>query len=501
MRVFFFFIAVPTPIFETELELIRNHEKAGDTVCVFQCSGNLEQCNWNIHHLKSRCAECRSRFEKGWQVLNPGGNVELHQFPPFNDLPVATLQQDFNSVNELKLYRYDDEPIGYGVASTLISRYRDHRFDTHVYQHDVSNILKTSVHVYETLKQYFEKFTPDRVYIFNGRVASHLPAVLLCNKMGIDFYTYEVANSMGRYKLWKNATTHNMEMFHKEMEEIWSAGGSDREKIANSWFEKQREGSKEGLMISYIQHQTKGALPDGFAPDKRNIAIFNGTIDEYAGIEGYENSIYSPDETAGIGEILQSFEHDNRYMFYLRVHPHMKGLSRSKNSQLRDIDALASRFRNLRVIWPAEVIDSYALLDACEKVITFGSTLGVEAAYWGKPSILAGGHGIYKKLGCVYVPKNHEELVKLVAQDNLPPLPADLALKYGYWQLSSHTGIPFKYFKQTGRHSGTFDGVVIKADLLPRLWLEIEQYWWRVKNVIKIRWLKVKARIYDKQPD
>ena len=38
---------------------------------------------------------------------------------------------------------------------------------------------------------------------------------------------------------------------------------------------------------------------------ERNIAIFNKTIDEYTVMSGWENPIYSPDETAGIGKIVE----------------------------------------------------------------------------------------------------------------------------------------------------------------------------------------------------
>ena len=465
MKIFFFFIGVPTPIFETELELIRNHEKSGDIIYVFQCTGNLADCHWNKGHLQSKCAECRSRFKKGWSVLNPGQNVILKHFP-VNTLNPSMLPQDFDSVEELKMFRYDGEKIGYGVASSLISRYRDHRFGTHFYRQEVRRTLTASAQVYDTLKQEFKKINPERVYIFNGRIANHLPALLLCKRMGIEFYTYEVSPSKNHYVLRKNVIIHDISVAHREMEETWSAGGADRKKIAKLWFEKKRAGIKNYNLTSFTQHQKKGLLPDGFDPDKKNIAIFNGTIDEYAAIEDFKNPIYSLDETSGVRRILEAFEHDNRYMFYLRAHPNMKKISRSKNSQLRDIDTLASKFSNLHVIWPAEIIDSYALMDACEKIITFGSTMGIEAAYWGKPSILASGHGIYRYLGGVYVPKTHEELVNLLMQDDLLPLPADSILKYGYRELSPHTGIPFKYFKQTGSHSEIFDGVVIKSDTL-----------------------------------
>ena len=168
-------------------------------------------------------------------------------------------------------------------------------------------------------------------------------------------------------------------------------------------------------------------------------------------------------------------------MFYLRVHPHMKDLSKT-TSQLVDIRNLSSRFGNLYVIWPEDIVDSYALMDVCEKTITFGSTIGIEAAYWGKPSILAG-QASYENFDCVYAPKTHEELVALLEKD-LKPISTDSALKYGFWEVSN--GLRFEHFKETGLKNGlatgTFDGVELKSDALPALWYGVHLFLSRLKR-------------------
>jgi hypothetical protein len=156
------------------------------------------------------------------------------------------------------------------------------------------------------------------------------------------------------------------------------------QQIAEGLLRRRRLGEHLEKIPVYTAEQIRGLLPAEFDTTRRNIAIFNSTIDEYAGIEGWDNRIYEPDETAGVGRVLQAFETDPQFMFYLRVHPHMREVA-STTSQLRDVRALATRYRNLHVIWPGESIDSYALLGACEKTLTFGSTIGIEATYWGKP--------------------------------------------------------------------------------------------------------------------
>ncbi|MDH5368440.1 MAG: hypothetical protein OEW99_00325 [Gammaproteobacteria bacterium] len=468
MKIIFFYIGTPTPIFETELELIRKHEKLGDSVRVIQCTGNLPNCHWNLNHRNSKCALCCSKFKNGWDILNPGGNVELKTFPSNTRMDPA-LPLEFDSVDDINMYQHDKENIGFGVTASLVSILRDHRFDTKKHYAEVNHTLSTAIQVYDTLKHEIEGFGPDKVFFFNGRIATHLPAKLLCKKLGIEYCSYEVSRKKNCYRLFDNKTAHDV-ITHEEVNQFQLSWRPENEIIGKTILQQMRAGGPLEKTRVYTQDQRKGVLPEGFNPNKRNIAIFTGTIDEYAGIENAKNKIYKPDETAGVCRILESFEFDSDYFFYLRVHPHMKEVP-STIAQLTDIRRLSTEFNNVHVIWPEEIIDSYALMDACEKIVTFGSTVGIEATYWGKPSVLAD-HATFENFNYAYKPDNHDELVKLL-KDNLTPLPADLALKVVFL-MSFDDGIPYKYFKDIGIKNelaiGTFDSVEIKSDMLPTLW-------------------------------
>lgn len=473
MKVFFFHIGTPTPVFETELELIRKHQDCGDSIRVMQCSGRLPNCHWNPTHDNAQCAVCRSRFRKGWEVLRPGANVQLKQFPSYSPM-VDQLPQIFGSVDDIKRFRHDRENIGYGVVSSLVSYLRDHRFDTKAWRKEVLRGLRTAVHVYETLKQEIQEFRPDRVYFFNGRIGTHLPAYLLCKKLGIEFFCYEAASKSNSYRILEGRTVHEP-ISAGEADMLRASWTPEHQRIAESNVRGRRLGKQAGNIPVFTAAQVAGRLPKGFDQKKKNVAIFNSTIDEYAGVEDRHRTLYAPDETAGIRRILETFEPDDRFMFYLRVHPHMKEVA-STTSQLVDIRELSARFRNVLVVWPGEEVDSYALMDACEKVITFGSTVGIEATYWGRPSILAA-RAIYENFNCVYWPRSHAALVELL-QSDLAPLPAESTLPYFYWEVSN--GIPSSYFRETGvrkgRPTGTFDGVEITAGLLPSAAYEVSRF-------------------------
>lgn len=72
-------------------------------------------------------------------------------------------------------------------------------------------------------------------------------------------------------------------------------------------------------------------------------------------------------------------------------------------------------------------------MNAADKVISFGSTMGVEANYWGKPSILLSASEYYN-LGVCYLPSSIEELCEMIKAD-LQPLAKEGALKYAFYLL------------------------------------------------------------------
>lgn len=426
-------------------------------------------------------------------MLVPDGGIELTTIAPLVNWDYG-FPERFESVAAIKEYKYDGAEIGYGAASSLISKFRDHRFDTKEYHDDILRELKTCVGVYVALKKEIQEYKPDMVYFFNGRIATHLPAKVLCEKMGLEYYCYEVSYQENSYRLIKNAPVHYV-IAQSEIDLIGASWSDANRALGESFFLSKRGGRDIGKLPSFTKSQGRGNLPAGFDPEKINIAIFNGTIDEYAGIKGWENPLYEPDETGGIGEILRSFASRNDFVFYLRVHPHMSELPRS-TSQLQDIYALSLKYSNLNVIWPEQAVDSYALLDACAKVITFGSTIGVEATYWGKPSILAG-KAYYENFNCTYVPKSHAEVVALIEGDT-PPLSKLSAIQYGFWELTN--GTRFKFFRETGaqneRAVGLFDGVHVRASLIWRQWDAIAVFVFRALRVIKNPFLLLKLKRY-----
>ena len=474
MKILFFYIGTPTPILETELELIRYHEKLGDTVRVIQCKGMLSNCFWNLRHKKSICFACRSKFKRGWEVLNSKNNVSLKELIPVYQKSNLALSPDFLSVADISAYEYDDEKIGLGATSSMVSITRDHRFNTKKHRKNVKRTLQASIEIYDYLKKEIKDFAPERVYFFNGRIHTQLPARLLCEKLKIDYFSYEVSLRKNHYVLMKNRTVHHP-ISKGKVDAVKKTWNKKKEAEGADILRKMRAGDPGGNQWIFLRKQQKNTLPKGFDYKKRNIVIFCGTLDEYEGIEWGTNKIYSPDQTAGIARILEAFEINDDFFFYVRVHPNMADLPRS-TSQLSDIKKISLRFKNAFVIWPEEKVDSYALIEACEKVLTFGSTIGVEATFWGKPSILAD-HSLFENFDYAYRANSHGQIIKLL-NSNLRAKHETTAIQAMY-EITFGGSKRFKTYKERFRVNsqsvGSFDGVYIKARFLFRVWARLSR--------------------------
>jgi hypothetical protein len=451
MKVLFYTVFMATPHFETELELIQEHILKGDEVYILHCKGQLRTCFLNPTHNLGYCIICQSKFKSGISLINT-------EKVKFIELPTSEKQYPgippvFKSIDELKEFKIGNVEVGMATASSLITSFnREHRLNTVKYRKLVFTEVNNAYFVYLFFKKNLVGIQPEMVYLFNGRFSTILPAINACEEMGIRYATHERGGVNNKYYLAFNTTPHDLENAHNEIEQLWENTDENvRLEIGKKFFNDRRN-RVEHAWFSFTKSQESGLLPKNFDTQKKNIGLFNTTIEEYAAIRNWKKPIpIYKEESIAFNKIFESLNNDSTIQIYLRVHPNLKG---ADNSQMQDIKSLEGKFKNVTILFPESNVDSYTLMENCDTIITFGSTIGVEACYWNKPSILLG-MSYYDKLDCCYIPQSHEETIELIRTD-LMPKPKIGALKYGFWELSK--GIDFKFFKQTGLASGQFLG-------------------------------------------
>ena len=444
------FVQWPTH-FGTDLELIQRHLDCGDQVTVIVCDGEMPTCEVNIDHSPDVCAGCIRSRHAGLALLTPRATVvSLHQFIPADAMQFE-IPERFTSHEQLKRYRIDGFDLGYAALSSLIFLLRDGGCDLAQHGARVNGLLRAAHRVYRATREFLQRHAVDRFYVFNGRFATTRGVMRACADAGVECLMHERGCDLRHFELYPNVFPHDRAFIDRTIRRLWEEAGpaSDRATIGAQWFRNKVQGI-EPWEVSFVAHQEPEQLPSPWRNGTRKVAIFTSSEDEFAAIgPEWQNPLYEH-ELAGVEAIVDSLRHvDHETHLYVRIHPNLRGLD---NRQTQGLRALSAPF--LTVIPADSLVSSYSLLRNADTVLTFGSTIGIEAVYWGVPSILAG-VSYYRGLDATYTPTTHEELMRQLRAP-LAPLPVEPALMYGFY--ASTYGSPFRYFRAASYDVGSFKG-------------------------------------------
>jgi hypothetical protein len=433
--------------FGTDLEIAKKHIDQGDDVHFLYCDTSMSFCEQNYQHQHYLCLFCTNRFHNYMNILNiPKENIHkisLEKYINYDDLP------DFNSIEEMKDYYYDGQDIGWSVVSTLLTISRDSNPDLDNRKFLIEKMFRTGIALYNSTLKILENLKPDSMYIFNGRTISRRPVFRAARKMNIKTFVHEATGILEKYDIVENSHFHDLFYIKKYIEDFWLNNNNFQEKelIAKKWYQERFEG-KEQSWISFAKDQKRGNIPN-IDKNKLNIGIFISSDDEFEAIDTVWKDTLFSDQTYVVNQIFQNLK-DSNIHFYLRIHPN---LAKIDNEQTRSLNKL--KYNNLTIINAESKIDTYALIHECNKIVVFGSTVGLESAYLGKVVILLG-RIFYEDLDVAYKPSSFEKLFELLINKDLKPLPNayEDSIKYAYFE--SRRGFDYKYYKPTGILKGTF---------------------------------------------
>lgn len=427
-----------TSNFVVVLDEIQQAINNKNEVIIVGCEGSINHCEMNLSGSKYICKSCSHCLKHSLKLLK--GNYKYYSLNSFckkeeiiTDIPVKEINT-VNSIKELKTLKYKEFDVGYAVASTYISITRN---QNPLFSKDlkrfISYLYNDSIYIYNGSKVAIETLQPEKIIIFNGRLHVNRPLVSLAEKFKIAIDILEVIGGKGNKPYEKvrfeNYLPHSIENNTTLINKNWENGDSEKEEKGREFFEYRKKGIVAGDRV-YIGEQLKGLLPTGFDTQKKNIAVFISSDDEMAAIgKEWEWNFLGGDQLSAINIILSLMESYKDYFFYIRVHPNLKNITYKYHT---DYYSLENKHDNVNVISADSQISSYALLDSCDKIITFGSSIGIEATYWRKPSILIG-RTIYMNLDVTYNPTDEKSLVELLKDNNLAAKPFYNTLKYGYF--------------------------------------------------------------------
>ncbi|HLX60804.1 MAG TPA: hypothetical protein VKX17_05930 [Planctomycetota bacterium] len=451
MRILFFLpMTRHTPVFEWALDIVQRHLDDGDEILLLICGGEAASCEINLHHRYSVCHKCTTKRRAGFKLLEGAyKTAPFLKLTPENRREISALPAAFESIDALKRFDSGGFDLGMAVASSMISCTRDPHFDLREHREAVSNLMQTAFAIYRSVQNYLSESHYDRVYVLNARIATFRAVFRAARGKNVDCHVYEAGATIHRTQQFINHMPMDIHYARKLIQDTWenNPNAAERERIGRLFYEKASQGQS---LINYVARHKEGLLPEGFDANAHNVVIYNSSEDELAAVgDDWKNPVY-PSQLDGLQAIrrdIDALPHNTR--FYLRMHPHLRGVDNAFTRAL-----MALQHPRFMIIPPDSPVSSYALLCAARTVLTFGSTMGMEAVYFGKPSVLAG-QSFYYDMGATYNPATHTELLALLSKA-LPPKPVEPALVYGYF--CETFGQPFKYFKAESYTTGKFKG-------------------------------------------
>ncbi|WAN69624.1 hypothetical protein BJP36_36635 [Moorena producens JHB] len=340
-----------------------------------------------------------------------------------------------HSLRELKAYKYNDADLGLATVSSLISQTLSSHPDPNDHYPVIQRLLQCSAIVYEKARALILKYNPQKIIGFNGRSASNKGIFEAAKQLGVEVQYCERGVTYDRYELF-DQQPQNIAYIREKIQTYWQQAGMDREELGHTFYKNARQGEGIGS-TKFTSKQQQGLVPEQTS-NHRQIVYYSASDDEWAAVGDLVKHPIFKNQKEAVQYLITWVSNRMDCSLTIRVHPHVKKKSLEDRNWWTSLTG-----KNLQVIPPDSKVDSYALMDWADVVVTYGSTTGIEAAYWGKPSVLLS-DSEYSGLGCVYQPKSEAEVYQLLENDQIAPLPQETCLPYGYYRLCR--GIKYKYY-------------------------------------------------------
>lgn len=354
-------------------------------------------------------------------------------------------QVGIDSISSLQEFRLGDARLGLGTLSSLIFRLGDSDPDFATSRPLIDRLLTSAYQAFELTLEVIQRYRPARVLVFNGRFACVKAISEAARSEEVEVWFHEAVSSHERYFI-APRPVHSAAAARADMYSRWESAGENREAIARSFFSEDRSGLdlKE---IGYRDAQIAGHSVR--ATGRRRIVYFASSIDEYAAVEdGFDNPLFASQHLA-VAWLAAWARERPEVELIIRVHPRMRHLSAREHSWWTSHSA-----DNVTTLTADSPVDSYALALSADRVVCYHSTMGAEATWLGKVSILVG-DADYRGLDCVYEPGSLPELETMLV-DSLLAKPRENCLPFGYHRLKR--GEPYRFYRPRSTDLGSFFG-------------------------------------------
>jgi hypothetical protein len=264
--------------------------------------------------------------------------------------------------------------------------------------------------VYEAAIEFLSTRRPDLIYIFNGRFYREKAIWKAAEDLGITVNFIERFSPAWEDRYFEFVhPVHSIEYRCEIMMHFWKTYLTNHDEtlaisISDNWF------NNRSLRVSqsFTKDQSESFTQE--IGGKKLITFFHSSEDELFSTE--LGSITWNDQIDFLRELHQELSKMEAFHLLIRVHPNLRHKS---SREIRRWKSFESELRqsNVTFVMHDSSVRTYDILEKSDFVITFGSTIGVEASFKSKPSLLVS-RAFHESLGVVLPIGNLADLMSVL---------------------------------------------------------------------------------------
>lgn len=233
------------------------------------------------------------------------------------------------------------------------------------------------------------RFKPDIIFLLNGLFGAERTIRNVALEHGVRVPTYEIAPRAGCLVLSQNSPAP-----HYDTDALWEKA---RQRPLTAHQRSEVMALLEARTQGVGAHERYFDNPDtnvanlrqryGVSRDTRTATLFTNLSWDSATVGrdvGFESMF------EWITEAVRCAAEQDDMVLVIRIHPAERSWGTREEVEAVILDRLGALPPNVRVVPAAEAVSSYALLDLSDLVLTYTTTVGLEAAARGKPVAVAG---------------------------------------------------------------------------------------------------------------
>ena len=390
-----------------QVSLAQALMKRGADCAVATCGGAQPVCeiDWREKVPVPYCGRCRASV---LDLAKAAGVPSYTVADSFERESVRTVESTVASlpVDSLAEFQWNDSAIGRAALGNARWKLRTHFVDRHPKGREAMvDFVRSGIRWTDGMTRILDRYRPDVVVMLNGMFLPERLTAELATERGARLVFFERGRDAGSVFL-----SHERAAPKYDISAAWDDAGQEsllpHEDEAITQLVGRRSRGEKVIETYWAAGETeKSPLAEVLnIPDPSRVAVLYTNVIWDTAMQ--DRDIVFPDMFAWLERAIDLFAKRPDWTLIVRVHPAETQLT-GRESYDRVADWIAKKYpqppRNLRVVPPAQPIDSYALMRLARIGLVYASTAGLELALHNVPLVVAG-DAHYRGKGFTYDP-------------------------------------------------------------------------------------------------